>query len=68
MTTCKTPMNRTAICEWLQDDEDSPIYNTSCGGIFVITEGTPEEHRMKYCCYCGRNLIEYLFETDETNG
>ena len=43
-------------CEW-KPDYDYEYYETSCGNCFCV-EGTPEENRMKFCPYCGRQLRE----------
>lgn len=53
-------------CTWFED-EDSDLWETSCGGMFSIIEGTPSENSMKFCCYCGKLLQESLFtpEPDE---
>jgi hypothetical protein len=40
-------------CTWSQEDEDSDSWNTSCGHIFRLDEGSPEDNGMKFCCYCG---------------
>jgi hypothetical protein len=42
-------------CEW-EDDDD--CWATSCGQLFVINDGTPSQNGMKYCCYCGGELVE----------
>lgn len=50
------------ICVWEQNEEGD--YRTSCDNcfrIYVLDNGTPEENKMKFCCYCGR-----LLETVET--
>ena len=44
------------FCLWTYD-EDYDCYNTDCGESFVVLEGTPEENHMKYCVYCGKELI-----------
>lgn len=55
-------------CTWWQDgDSDSGMYQTSCGNYFDITDGTPEDNNMRYCCYCGKKLVQELIteDTDE---
>ena len=44
-------------CNWKQDDEGN--WETTCGNMFVIAEGTPSENDMNYCCYCGGLLKEH---------
>lgn len=41
-------------CEWSQDDDGN--WTTECGGMFVISEGTPKDNDMSFCCYCGEPL------------
>lgn len=44
-------------CTWVHDEwEDS--WDTTCGEKFQLTEGTPRDNGMKYCCYCGGELKE----------
>lgn len=54
-------------CHWMQDGEpESDTWSTACGGMFAITDGTPSENRMRYCCYCGKPLSEVpLVYTDD---
>ena len=41
-------------CEWSQDDDG--YWETECGGMFALIEGTPRENDMNFCCYCGKPL------------
>ena len=53
-------------CTWWQDgDSDSGTYQTSCGHYFAITDGTPEDNKMRHCCYCGKTLAQELITEDE---
>ena len=53
-------------CTWQQDgDSDSGVYGTSCGSYFDITDGTPEDNKMAWCCYCGKKLAQSLITEDE---
>ena len=48
-------------CTWHQDgDSDSGVYATSCGHYFNLEDGTPEDNRMQWCCYCGKKLVQEL--------
>ena len=51
-------------CKWTEDD--AGIWNTECGDLFVVNEGSPEQNDMKFCCYCGKpiNQIDYVFWAD----
>ena len=55
----------TASCEWVQDDEDSNVWGTSCGNIFCLEETGPEDLGMRFCCFCGKPLVEVLWEDRE---
>jgi membrane protease subunit (stomatin/prohibitin family) len=50
-------------CEWKEDWEGN--WSTSCGEEYCITEGTPEENKMKFCAYCGKPLKQKLYEEGE---
>ena len=45
-------------CTWTLSDPDMDAWETDCGHLFVINCGTPSEHSMKFCCYCGGLLEE----------
>jgi hypothetical protein len=48
-------------CTWHQDgDSDSGVYATSCRRFFDLTDGTPEDNKMSWCCYCGKRLVQEL--------
>ena len=48
-------------CTWQQDgDSDSGVYGTSCGHYFQIEDGTPDDNKMAWCCYCGKKLAQEL--------
>jgi hypothetical protein len=53
-------------CEWIQSSnfEYGQDYTTDCGQWFSITEGTPEQNNMKFCCYCGKKLVQVLNEPE----
>ena len=52
-------------CTWQQDgDSDSGLYGTSCGRYFNLDDGTPEDNKMHWCCYCGKRLVQLLTEED----
>lgn len=41
-------------CAW-RDNLDA-IYETECGNLHIVNDGTLEENGMKYCCYCGEEI------------
>ena len=43
-------------CEWVRDEEN--CYDTSCGNVFQLMDGTPKENTFKYCLYCGGKITE----------
>lgn len=51
-------------CIWINEEW---CYETECGESFVITNGTPHDNGMKFCCYCGGNLIEEVDEVEASN-
>jgi hypothetical protein len=54
-------------CAWHQDgDSESDLYATSCGHYFSLNDGTPEDNKMHWCCYCGKRIVqEMITEEDE---
>jgi hypothetical protein len=52
-------------CTWHQDgDSDSGVYATSCRRYFNLEDGTPEDNKMQWCCYCGKRLVQELITED----
>jgi hypothetical protein len=49
-----------AECRWKEDENGN--YDTSCGEGFILYAGTPEENKIKFCCYCGKMLKQELFD------
>jgi hypothetical protein len=55
------PAPEPETCTWHQDgDSDSGVYATSCGHYFNLEDGTPEDNKMSWCCYCGKKLAQEL--------
>ena len=52
-------------CEW-RDTED--YWETECGEAFVIEADTPKENGMKFCPFCGGELVEVLEATTPERG
>ena len=53
-------------CTWHQDgDSDSGVYATSCRHYFNLEDGTPEDNKMQWCCYCGKKLVQELITEDD---
>jgi hypothetical protein len=51
------------VCTWSQI-EDGGDWDTSCHDLFTLMEGSPSENGMKFCCYCGRPLVEKHYEPE----
>lgn len=43
-------------CTWSADDDGN--FNTTCGHTFTLEYDGPTENQMKFCCYCGGDLID----------
>lgn len=43
-------------CEWIQDENG--VWETSCGNMFEIIEGTPRDNELRFCPYCGKHLVQ----------
>lgn len=50
-------------CRWVNDDPDGwNAWETECEATFELNDGTPQDNGMKYCPYCGGELV-----TDESD-
>lgn len=56
---------REPTCLWSRADDDTDVWETSCGHAFTIIEGTPSDNHMEFCCYCGRRVDEEIGGSDE---
>ena len=48
-------------CGWTHTTsiiEDEGIWETLCGNAFTFVEGTPQDNKIKFCCYCGRPIVQ----------
>ena len=58
----------TKICRWTacrpNYDEDG-VWETDCGEAFQFVEDGPAENNMKFCCYCGGELVEVPHQESE---
>lgn len=41
-------------CRWTYDEDGN--WETDCGQVFVLEDGTPSDNLMRFCCYCGSAL------------
>lgn len=51
------------LCNWTEDEDGN--WSTDCGNAFVLNDGTPIENKMKFCCFCGDQLVEVRFGYDD---
>ena len=66
MTALRAALAEPETCTWQQDgDSDSGSYGTSCRRYFNLEDGTPEDNKMAWCCYCGKKLAQELITEDE---
>ena len=42
--------------QWEDFDYDNSCLCTSCGEIWILNDGTPEENNMNYCPNCGADM------------
>lgn len=50
-------------CAWVQqDDDDSVLWETSCGMSWCINDGSPSENNMKFCHGCGKPIDQQPFK------
>ena len=48
------------ICEWVEDSDGT--YQTTCGKEFQFIDSGCKENGFKFCCFCGKPLLEDKFE------
>ena len=66
LSTALAQQDKPKTCTWCQDgDSDSSVYATSCGHYFNLEDGTPEDNKMQWCCYCGKKLVQELITEDD---
>ena len=42
-------------CGWTLD-HDEFAWDTGCGHLFILNDGTPKENEMVYCPFCGNKI------------
>lgn len=45
-----------SCCEWKLDEPDYNAWKGTCGRMWCLTEGTPNENKIKFCPYCGKPI------------
>lgn len=54
-------------CRWVQD-EDGGAYDSDCGHRWDFIEAGPIDNGMRFCCYCGKSLVDVPYvEDDDTD-
>ena len=65
ITALRAALAEPDTCIWWQDGDDtSGVYGTSCRHYFNLEDGTPEDNKMQWCCYCGKRLAQELIAED----
>jgi hypothetical protein len=45
------------FCNWTNAEG---FWETECKNAFSIEDGTPEQNRMNYCCFCGKPICTII--------
>ena len=57
----------TEFCSWL-GEEYYDVWHTSCNNAWQFMEGGPRENHVKFCPFCGKQIVVvkmYELEKDE---
>ena len=57
------PPGESGHCAW--NETKDGCWETNCDEMFVFEESGPLENKMKFCCYCGRPLIEIRYRDSD---
>jgi hypothetical protein len=60
----KVGADETATCNWWEGDDGGP-WATQCNELFNIENEGPDANGMKFCCFCGKKLVEVRAESEE---
>lgn len=55
-------MLNSKFCHWYEDPDG--VWHTDCHHAFELNTDGPIANAMKFCCYCGKNLIEVKYKGD----
>jgi hypothetical protein len=47
------------VCNWHEQDSESVYWSSDCGLDFVLSDGTPKENGLNFCCRCGKKIVEH---------
>ena len=57
MARVKTKLTvRAPECVWSHADDDTDLWEGSCGIAWSLTDGTPKDNEMAFCPRCGGHL------------
>lgn len=65
MTYIGAKAGQTENCIWTEDEIEFGEWWTTCDKAFYFIDGGPKDNGMKYCCYCGKRLVEAPHEESE---
>jgi hypothetical protein len=60
-------MLNSKFCHWYEDgdNEFKDIWRTDCNKEYEFTGSCPTNYGMKFCCFCGRTLLEVMYKQKE---
>jgi len=53
-------------CVWSEDADGN--WETGCGRMFVLNDGTPYDNEMGFCCYCGHSINQVSYGVAQESG
>ena len=60
ITALRAALAEPTTCAWHGDEDGA--YETSCKHIFQMLDGTPQENNFTHCCFCGKSMVQHLWE------
>lgn len=55
-----------AVCTWSENGDGA--WDTGCGQCFVLNDGGPADNDMRFCCYCGKTLVQWEYQESAHDG
>lgn len=52
-------------CTWSEMEDEGGTWRSACRSTFYLTDGTPSENEMCFCCFCGKPLKEESYVEDD---
>lgn len=47
-------------CKWVEDSDG--VWRSGCDNEFTTIDGTPSENGMRFCPFCGGDLVEVCYQ------